>query len=131
MTAAPIEITTETEAIIAAALDYAHSAYEVDSLRMEKALHPHLAKRIVVIDAATGKSRLSQMTALELVQYARSGAGQQPENQRQADVTVLDVFGNTASVRLEMNDWIDYMHLAKYNEQWVIINVLWALKSQS
>jgi hypothetical protein len=25
-------------------------------------------------------------------------------------------------------DWIDYLHVAKFNGRWVIVNVLWELK---
>jgi hypothetical protein len=45
---------------------------------------------------------------------------------QQKDVTILDVFGNTASVRVVAADWIDYLHVAKFNGRWVI--VLWELK---
>jgi hypothetical protein len=45
-------------------------------------------------------------------------------------VTVLDVFGNTASVKIVATDWIDYLHVAKFNGRWVIVNVLWELKPQ-
>jgi hypothetical protein len=29
-----------------------------------------------------------------------------------------------------MSGWIDYMHLAKWNGEWKIANVLWELKPQ-
>jgi hypothetical protein len=29
-----------------------------------------------------------------------------------------------------MRDWVDYMHIAKFNGKWVIVNVLWELKPQ-
>ena len=29
-----------------------------------------------------------------------------------------------------MSGWIDYMHLAKWNGEWKIVNVLWELKPQ-
>jgi hypothetical protein len=45
-------------------------------------------------------------------------------------VTVLDVLGNAASVKAVMSDWIDYMHIAKINGRWVIVNVLWEMKPQ-
>jgi len=96
---------------------------------MERTLHPHLAKRMVFADAS-GKSRLSQMSALELVRYARDGSGLEPKDHRQRDIRVLDVYGNAATGRLEMNDWIDYLHMARYEGQWLIINVLWELKSK-
>lgn len=114
-------------AIIAVALDYAEGAYTGDGARMERALHGQLAKR-VVLTAPDGTSRLAQMSALELVQYARDGHGRQPEERRQRDVRILDVFRDVATVRLEMNDWIDYLQLAQWNGRWVIINVLWVLK---
>ncbi len=27
-----------------------------------------------------------------------------------------------------MSDWIDYLHLARWNGEWKIVNVLWELK---
>jgi hypothetical protein len=31
-------------------------------------------------------------------------------------------------VKLEMAGWIDYMHLAKTGDRWLIVNVLWEPK---
>jgi hypothetical protein len=112
-----------------AALDYAGSWYTGDPERMEKALSPDLAKRIV--RTRDGKSRVENMTAMSLVQGVRSGYGTKtPKEQQQADVTVLDVFGNTASVKLIMSGWIDYLHIGKVDGRWVIINVLWEMKPE-
>ncbi|MGI9056552.1 MAG: hypothetical protein ACR2F2_12210 [Pyrinomonadaceae bacterium] len=36
--------------------------------------------------------------------------------------------GRKPTVKLEMRDWVDYMHVAKFNGKWVIVNVLWELK---
>jgi hypothetical protein len=30
-----------------------------------------------------------------------------------------------------MSGWIDYMHMARWNGRWVIVNVLWELKPQN
>ena len=49
------------------ALNYAEGWYEGNAEKMESALHPHLAKRIVRTNDK-GQSGLGQMTALELVQ---------------------------------------------------------------
>ena len=71
------------------------------------------------------------MSALRLVQATRAGWGTRvPADQRQADVVILDVFGNAATVRAEARDWVDYLHLGKVDGQWKIINVLWELKPQ-
>jgi hypothetical protein len=116
-------------AIERAALDYIEGWYEGNAERMERSLHPELAKRIVRTDPATGRSRLDQMSAMTLVQGTRTGYGKKtPEDKRQKDVTILDVFGNTASVKVVASDWVDYLHVAKFNGRWVIVNVLWELK---
>ena len=48
----------------------------------------------------------------------------------QPDVTVLDVFENAASAKIVASDWVDYLHLARWNGEWKIVNVLWELKPQ-
>ena len=115
-------------AIKATALDYIEGYYEGSAERMERALHPDLAKRIVNTNAQ-GRSSLGQMSALSLVQMAKRGGGKDiPKEKQQKDVTILDVFGNTASVKVVALDWVDYMHIAKSNGRWVIVNVLWEMK---
>lgn len=119
----------EQAAIKQTALDYIEGWYEGNAERMERALHPDLAKRIVRTDPKSGRSRLDQMSALGLVQGVRSGYGKNtPKEKQQKDVTILDVYENAASVKVIAADWIDYLHVAKYNGRWVIVNVLWELK---
>jgi hypothetical protein len=111
-----------------ACLDYIEGWYEGDAARMERALHPDLAKRIVRA-GPNGKSSLQQMSAMGLVQGVRAGYGKQtPKEKQQKDVTVLDVFENAASAKIVASDWIDYLHLARWNGEWKIVNVLWELK---
>ena len=106
-----------------AALDYAESWYAGDAEQMKRALHPELAKRIAKSDA------LDQMNAEKLIAGVAAGYGKKtPPEKQLKDVKILDVFGNTASVRLEMSGWIDYMHIAKFGDEWKIVNVLWELK---
>ena len=119
---------TEQDAIKRTALNYAEGWYEGDADKMESALSTDLAKRIVRTNPQ-GQSMVSQMTALALVQGTRGGFGKQTAKaDQQKDVTILDVTGNAATVKLEMHDWVDYMHIGKVNGKWVIINVLWEMK---
>lgn len=121
---------SDTELIKQAALDYIEGWYEGNAERMERALHPELAKRIVRTDAR-GRSSLGQMSAMTLVQFTHTGEGKNIAKEKQKkDVTVLDIFGNAASAKVVASDWIDYMHLAKWNGRWVIVNVLWEVKPQ-
>jgi len=119
---------SEIEAIKKTALDYGQGWYDADAERMERALHPELAKRVLMPDPRSGKGKIDHIGAMALVQYTRKGGGSKtPTDKRRTDVTVLDVFGNAACVKLEMHDWIDYMHMSKIGGRWVIVNVLWEL----
>jgi hypothetical protein len=115
-------------AITQTALDYLEGWYAADGERMERALHPELAKRIMRTNAQ-GQSRLDQMSAMTLVHYTRRGGGKgTPKEQQQKDITILDVFGNAATVKAVARDWVDYLHIAKSEGRWVIVNVLWEMK---
>ena len=116
----------DSAAIKATALDYIDGYYTGDAARMERALHPDLAKRIVTTDAQ-GHSRLGQMGAMGLVQGTRAGGGKDDPNKRE-DVKILDIFQNAASVRIDAGAWVDYLQVAKWNGRWVIVNVLWELR---
>ncbi len=119
----------DSAAIRATALDYAEGWYEGSGERMARAVHPELVKRIVVSDSATRRSVIQNMGATALVNGARRGWGKEtPADRRQKDVTILDSFGNAASVKVVMADWIDYLQVAKVDGRWVIVNVLWERK---
>jgi len=115
----------DSAAIRATALDYIDGWYAADGPRMERALHPELAKRNVFSDP-NGRSRLIQMSAMTLIQSTRSGGGSTiPAAERADSVKILDIYGGAASIRVRAATWIDYMHMAKFNGQWRILNVLW------
>lgn len=131
--AAPARAQTaaDSAAIRETALNYVEGWYAGDGERMRSALHPDLAKRISM-RREDGTWQLQSMTADELVAGTARGGGQRtPEAQRQRDVVILDIFGNVASVRATMSGWIDYMHLARVDGRWQIVNVLWELKPRN
>ena len=128
--AARAQSAADSAAIRATALDYVEGWYSGDAARMERALHPELAKRIVVTNPQNNRSNLGQQSAMTLVQGTRNGGGKNtPPAQQQKDVAILDIFQNAASVRATMSGWIDYMHMARWNGRWVIVNVLWENKA--
>ena len=117
----------DSSGIRQAALDYIEGYYEGDGARMERALHPELAKRIVRTNEQ-GRSQLGQMSAMSLVLGTRAGGGKDiPAANRREDVWILDIYQNAASAKIDASDWVDYLHLAKWNGRWVIVNVLWEL----
>ena len=125
------QTSADSAAIRATALDYMEGWYEGNADRMARALHPELVKRIAVRDTATGRTMLQGMGASVLVNSTRHGYGKEtPKERQQKEVRVLDIFGNAASAKAVMADWIDYMQMSKVDGRWVIVNVLWERKSQ-
>ncbi|MGQ0650624.1 MAG: nuclear transport factor 2 family protein [Gemmatimonadaceae bacterium] len=113
------------------ALDYIEGWYDGDAKRMERALHPDLAKRIVTTDS-NGVSRFGHQSAMALVQGTAARATRPtPPDKRQKDVTILDVYRGAGVVKIVATDWIDYLQVAKINGRWRIVNVLWELKPPS
>ncbi len=122
----------DREAIIRTSLDYGEGWYEGNAERMDRALHPELAKRMVYTDRRTGRSRLNQQSAMTLVRSTRAGGGKNAQvADRTSTVTILDVFENAAVVKVDGPEWVDYLQLAKWNGRWVIVNVVWELKPES
>jgi hypothetical protein len=124
---AQAQTAADSAGIRQAALDYIEGYYAGDGARMERALHPELAKRIVRT-GPTGQQRLDQMSALTLINITRSGGGKDtPPAEQHKDVTILDIYQNAASAKVYASGWVDYLHLGKWNGRWVIVNVLWEL----
>jgi hypothetical protein len=123
---------TDSAAIRATALDYIEGWYSGNTERMTRALHPELAKRIMMPDnAQNGRRAFQHMTAETLIGYTRQGGGTRtPAGDRRMDVKILDVYRGASSVRVDAGEWIDYLHIARDGEgKWVIINVLWELRA--
>jgi hypothetical protein len=124
---APAQTHADSVAVEKAALDYIQGFYSGSPERMERALHPELAKRIVRT-GEDGQSTLDQMDTATLVDITRQMADRPvPEDQWVDDVTILDIYRNVASVRIDAAQWIDYLHLARWNGEWKIVNVLWEM----
>jgi len=120
---------SDASAVKQTCLDYVEGWYEGKVERMERALHPALQKRIVEIDPTSGKDRLREMSAKALVQHTRERGGSDTlKEHQQKDVTIFDVYRDEASAKVVFRDWVDYLHLARFDGRWVIVNVLWEFK---
>jgi hypothetical protein len=116
----------EDQAIRQTVLDYLEGWYEGNVDRMDAALHPDLAKRIVHPHPQTGRSMLSEATKTAMLEYTRAGGGKDKATEEASyEVTILDVYGGMASVKAVSPDYVDYIHLVKWNNEWKILNVLW------
>jgi hypothetical protein len=120
----PLTYPDDEAGIRRAALDYAEGWYTADAERMARCLHSGLAKRTLRRDAQTGAERLVHLTREVMVNATAQGGGANPAAECQ--VAILDVFAETACARVDSPEYVDYLHLAKSDGRWQIINVLWA-----
>ncbi|PJI89131.1 nuclear transport factor 2 family protein [Sphingomonas koreensis] len=115
-------------AIEATCLDYVDGQLEGDPARVSRALHPDLAKRRVLGDTPDERLGLRRMSKEELVELTRQGALKTPKAEWNRSCHVLDMAGNTAVARAETPWFVDYFHLGKFGERWIIVNALWYQK---
>ncbi len=121
-----LNIAKEKADIEKTTLDYIEGWYEGDSDRVKRSLHPDLAERAVDRDFKTGRTVLRHLSASNLVEYTEAGYGKlQNGEKRKNKVIILDVNRNTASVKAVTRECVDYLHLAKCDGRWLIVNVLW------
>jgi hypothetical protein len=116
----------DREAVRQAALDYVEGVYNVDPSRIERSVHPKLAKlgfrRPPDEDAYSPGSTTTFERLVEIAKtYNKEG---KLSKDAPKEVTVFDVLDQTASVKLVAEWGVDYMHLAKFDGKWMIVNVL-------
>jgi len=105
-------------AVVATALDYFEGWFDGDAERMERALHPALAKRGPTLRTTTRE---------QMVAWTAEGEGRalDPGPGRRIDVTVVDVHGDIASAVVESDVYREYLHLVRTDDGWKIVNALW------
>jgi len=107
-------------AIRAAVEDYALGWLDGDPARMDRCLHPALAKRAVA-DPRTGRLDLIEATKDEMIEEAST-----PKpfgRDLRIDIHAVDDTVASASVRSE--PYLDLVHLAKFDDRWLLVNALW------
>jgi hypothetical protein len=119
-------VETEVDRVVAAATDYLTSFYEGTaaerSARIERVLHPQLAKRSPSHFNDDGS--FVEWSVPRMKEIA-AGSVDDPDK-RPYTVKLLDMTTNMASVRTDAEWGVDYMHLAKFDGHWQVVNVLWA-----
>jgi hypothetical protein len=109
---------TERAAVVETVLDYFEGWFDGDATRMERALHPALAKR---------GPELRTVTKDEMVTWTAEGEGkaEDPGPGRRIDLTVVDVHGTIASAVVDSDVYREYVHLVRTDDGWRIVNALW------
>jgi hypothetical protein len=114
----------ELAAITACVLDYFEGWSDGDPIRMERALHPELAKRCYA-QTADRAPLLRTDTANGMVEATREGAGRVRAGGRPIEIKVVDAGQGIASVVVRSEHYHEYLHLVATAEGWRIVNALW------
>lgn len=117
-------------AIRRAALDYIESWYAADEERMRGCLHPDLVKRTLWHDLQQSKWILSRtLDGPMMVDRTRQGGGSDvPVPDRIQEITVLEGFRHIATAKVLSTEYVDYLHIAKFDDRWLITHALWELR---
>ena len=120
------EQNADRKAVERAVLDYVGALYDVKPELVDRGVHLEMAKRGFG-RGQDGNYRESTMNFSQLRNLAQRWNAQGRVNPKTApkEVVVFEVLDKTASAKLVASWGVDYMHLAKYDGEWKIVNVLW------
>jgi hypothetical protein len=113
--------TAAEAAIVSVVLDYFEGWFDGDASRMERALHPGLAKRSLDEDGRT----LNETTAAWMIDATARGVGVRDPGDRRIEVEVEEVYGTIASATVRSAVYREYVQLVRTPEGWKIVNALW------
>jgi hypothetical protein len=114
----------DIEAVTSVATEYFQSWFAGDGERMRAVLHPALAKRTAEEPGAVSLS-LHEDPTEQLVIDTASGEG--TEFDPSQEVTVLDVFRDMATVRVASEPFVEYLHLGRFGDRWLIVNAFYTV----
>ena len=110
-----------------AVLDYIESQHKVKPELMKRGLDKKLVKR-TYWESKDGSEFIMETDFDTMVWVAENYNKDDDKfsSPPKIDINILDIDNRVASVKLTVDEWIDYMHLYKNdNNEWKIINVLW------
>jgi hypothetical protein len=116
------ERTIAEAAVVSAVLDYFEGWFDGDAARMERALHPDLAKRALATDGCT----LNETTAEWMIEATGRGVGRERDpGDRRIEVEVEDLYETIANATVRSAVYREYVQLARTTDGWKIVNTLW------
>jgi hypothetical protein len=114
----------DRDAIVRVALDYFEGWFDGDAARMERTLHPDLAKRSP--DDAPAPGELEKLTAREMIEATAKGIGKTRDvPDRGLEVEVEHLHREIANVTVRSAVYVEYLHLVRTRDGWKIVNALW------
>ena len=124
----PTAASTGSAIVVAVVRAYFDAWFDGDRRRMDGVLHPGLAKRSLgQVDPASPELR--SVTKEQMLDWTAEGEGkaEDPGGDRRIEIELVDLYGNIATVVVRSPVYREYLHLAKTDDGWTIVNALWHL----
>jgi hypothetical protein len=118
----------DKKAVEAACYDYIHAFYQADTTLAYRSVHSQVQKRgFWFNDKKNEYAKMGEMPFNRLIALAKvwNKDGKEANAQTPKKVEVFEVSDKTAVAKVTAVWGIDYMHLAKIDNKWYIMNVLW------
>jgi Putative lumazine-binding len=113
-------------AVVRTALDYFEGWFDGDAARIERALHPELAKRSLG-QAPAKPEQLATLTARQMIEATAGGEGEREDpGDRRIEVEVEHMHGTIANATVRSAVYVEYLQLVHTRDGWKIVNALWA-----
>ena len=127
-TAPPLDETidpSDDAAIRACILDYFEGWFDGDERRMDRALHPGLAKHSLD-QGRTGSNGLDLTTKDEMMEATKRGVGRTRDvPERNIRIEIAAISGNIASGIVHSAVYVEFVLLGRTAEGWRITGTLW------
>jgi Putative lumazine-binding len=118
----------DEDAVRSVVLDYVEGWFDGDAGRMERALHPELAKRCRGIEG-DDPNVLETLTARQMIDATADGEGRREDAaDRQIEIRIDYLDGGIASVQCFCHRYVDLLHLIDMPDGWKIVNAAWRLR---
>jgi hypothetical protein len=124
---APVSLVAQADdraAVRQAALDYLNGVYDSKPELIERSVARDLTKHGFMRQKDGTYSR-ARMTYDELINVARQWNADRKRDLSIREVTVGEVFDQTATAMVRANWGLDFMQLAKIDGRWQIVNIVW------
>jgi Putative lumazine-binding len=106
--------------------DYASSWFDRDTERARSVYHPAFVERRDVLP--DDGLKLEEVSIDDVVTEVSRGAPEGAERRWEAEV--LSVDGDIASGRIAVGPWDTYLHLARFGDRWLIVNILYRTRAE-
>ena len=130
ITLSPAASPQDSLAIKKQSLGYLKALQQLDPVLMEEVMNDSLNKVTIGYNRALKKEIARATTRDQMMAFAEDWNKSNtkfppvPNNQ----VTILGIYNRIASVKLVSDNWVEYLHLIKLNEEWEIVNLIWQHK---